>query len=275
MALHFSVSTVSRLSGLTVAGLLGPFRVLAQERNLLRLLVRRDIVSRTSGTLLGGMWMLAQPALQVLAFWFLLDFVLRIKTPGKVAFVDYFLTSMLPWLFISEVLTRSLSVMSEFSALYKRTVFPLKVLPLLPALVAGLIYLPVFAVVAGFLIGLQGAIKAVLILIVLLVWLLPVGYLLAVFGCFVKDLRQIFPFLLNMMLYLTPIMYLPEMLPPEFQSLLSVNPFADVIAVIHGVLQSMPVTSGNVLRPMLCWVLLLAPTWVLFQRAEPHMREVL
>lgn len=275
MALHFSISTASRLPGLTVAGLLGPLQVLVRERDLLCLLVRRDIVGRTSGTLLGGAWMLAQPALQVLAFWFLLDFVLRIKTPGKVAFVDYFLTSMLPWLLISEVLTRSLSVMSEFSALYKRTVFPLKVLPLLPALVAGIIYLPVFAVVVGFLTGLHGAIKAVLILIALLIWLLPVGYLLAVFGCFVKDLRQIFPFLLNMMLYLTPIMYLPEMLPPEFQSLLSVNPFADVIAVIHGVLQSMPVTWGNVLRPMLCWALLLAPTWVLFHRAEPHMREVL
>jgi lipopolysaccharide transport system permease protein len=275
MALHFSVSAVCRLSGLTVTGLLGPFRVLAQEWNLLCLLVRRDIVDRTSGTLLGGTWMLAQPALQVLAFWFLLDFVLRIKTPGKVAFVDYFLTSMLPWLFISETLTRSVSVMSEFSALYKRTVFPLKVLPLLPALVAGLIYLPVFAVVAGFLTGLQGAIKAVLILIVILVWLLPVSYLLAVFGCFLKDLRQIFPFLLNMMLYLTPIMYLPEMLPPEFQSLLSVNPFADVIALIHGVLQDMLVTTGNVLRPVLCWVSLLAPAWVLFHRAEPHMREVL
>jgi lipopolysaccharide transport system permease protein len=96
-----------------------------------------------------------------------------------------------------------------------------------------------------------------------------------VFGCFLKDLRQIFPFLLNMMLYLTPIMYLPEMLPPEFQSLLSVNPFADVIALIHGVLQDMLVTTGNVLRPVLCWVSLLAPAWVLFHRAEPHMREVL
>jgi lipopolysaccharide transport system permease protein len=275
MTPRFFLRAASRFPEASAAGFLGPLRILAEERELLYLLFRREIAARTSGTLLGGVWLLVQPGLQIFAFWFLLDFVLRVKVPGNVAFVDYFLTGMLPWLFVSEVLLRNLSVMNEFSALYKKTVFPLKVLPLLPALVAGIVYLPVFVVAAGFLIGPEGAIEAVLILIALWVWLIPFGYLLAVLGCFLKDLRQVFPFVLTMIFYLTPILYLPEMLPSEFQSVLSLNPLADVMALIHGLLQDLPVTTGNFLRPGLCWVLLLAPAWVLYHRAEPYMREVL
>jgi lipopolysaccharide transport system permease protein len=263
----------TRFGAVTWAGLLGPFRVLARERELLSLLVRRDIIGRTRGTVLGWVWMLAQPALQILAFWFLLDFVLQVRVPGKVVFIDYFLTAMLPWLFISDTLNRCLAVLTEFSSLYKRTVFPLKVLPLLPGFSACLVYTPIYAVTMGLLAGPGAAIQGVLLMAGLLVLLMPACYLLAVLGCFVKDLRQAFPFMLNMLLYLTPILYLPGMLPQEFQELLAVNPLADVMAVIESAVHGLPVTAGNFIRPLLLWFLSLGPAWVLFHRGEPHIRE--
>lgn len=275
MALRRSLDALGRFRRLSAAGLFGPFQVLGQQRELLYRLLKRDIAARTSGALLGGVWLLAQPALQVLSFWFLLDFVLRVRAPGKVAFVDYFLTGMLPWLFVSEIMTRNLSVLNEFGALYQRTVFPLKALPLLPVLAAGIIYAPTYAVVAGVLAGPLAAVSAGLIMCGLLVWVLPACYLLAVLGLFIRELRHLFPFLLTMVMYLTPILYSPDMLPPGFRALLVFNPFADVVALIHSLLHGPPATLGNLLRPLLCWALLLGPAWVLFHRAEPHMREVL
>lgn len=263
----------SRFVAVTWAGLLGPFQVLARERELLSLLVRRDIIGRTRGTVLGWVWMLAQPALQILAFWFLLDFVLRVRVPGKVVFIDYFLAAMLPWLLISDTLNRCLAVLTEFSSLYKRTVFPLKVLPLLPGLSGCLVYTPIYAVTMGLLAGPGAAVQAVLLMAGLFVLLMPACYLLAVLGCFVKDLRQAFPFMLNMALYLTPILYLPEMLPQQFQELLVVNPLADVVAVIESSVHGLPVTAENFIRPLLLWLLSLGPAWVLFHRGEPHIRE--
>lgn len=267
--------TARRLLELTVAGFLGPWRVLRREHELIGLLVRRDLLTRTSGTLFGWGWTLAQPALQVLAFWFLFEFVLRVKVPGKVAFVDYFLTAIIPWLFLTETLLKSLSVMDEYSAVYRRTVFPLRVLPLLPALVTGALYLPIYVLLVAVLEGFPAIGKAVLIFIVLWVGVMPAAYLLAISGSFVKDLRQVFPFLLNLVFFVTPIIYLPEMLPAEIRPLLVLNPFADLIAAIHGLLYNTPVTLGNVLRPVLWWMLLLAPSWMLFHRAEPHLRELL
>ncbi len=258
-----------------VAGLVEPFKILFTQRTLLRLLIKRDIVNRTAGTLLGGLWMLAQPALQMLAFWFLLDFVLKVKFPGQVAFVNYFLIGMVPWVLIAEVLGRSMTVLAEFSALYRRSMFPLSILPVIPLLLSALIYGTVFMITAAVLEGPLPALLALGVMAALLVWLLPFCYLLAVIGLFVKDVAQVFPFLLTMVLYLTPILYMPEMLPEELRAFLVFNPFADVMALIHAVLQGMPLTTGNWLRPLLLWALLLAPAWVLFRRTEPHMREAL
>jgi lipopolysaccharide transport system permease protein len=56
---------------------------------------------------------------------------------------------------------------------------------------------------------------------------------------------------------------------------LAFNPFADLMAVIHGLLQGMPFSAGNIIRPLLLWLLLMGPAWLLFVRAEPHMREAL
>ncbi|HXH03524.1 MAG TPA: ABC transporter permease [Candidatus Competibacteraceae bacterium] len=257
------------------AGFKEPLRLLVTQRSLLAVLIRRDMQVRTSGTVLGGIWMLAQPALQVLALWFLLDFVLRVRFPGQVAFVDYFLLGMLPWLMVSEIISRSLSVLSEFGELYQRSVFPVRVLPLLPILFSGLVYGVVYTLIAGLLTGPAGALGAALLVLALLLWLMPLAYLMAVLGLFVRDLRQIAPFALTMILYLTPIMYMPDMLPEGLRAFLVLNPFADWMALIHAVLQDMAWSSGNLWRPLLLWLLLLASAWKLFLRSEPHIREEL
>lgn len=258
-----------------MAAYLGPFRVLSKHRDLIRRLVYRDIISRTSGTVLGGVWLLLQPALQVAAFWFLLDLVLKVRTPGSVPFLDYFLTAILAWFFISEVLSRSLNVLSEYAALYQRTVFPIKVLPLVPLLMACLIYTPAFVLVSALLAGGVAAIKALAIMLGLTVWLLPGCYLLSLLGLFIRESRQVFPFILTMLMYLSPIMYQPEALPERFRPLMQWNPMADVLAIVQHLIHGLPLDSGNVVRPSLLWAVLMVPAWILFARAEPHMREEL
>ena len=253
----------------------GPFKTVIHNRSLLAFLVRRDFATRTSGTIFGRIWMLLQPTLQVLAFWFLLNVILRIRFPGHVPFINYFLTGMLAWLMLSESLQRSLNVMSEFSSLYQRSTFPLAILPLVPVCVSGMTYGTVYLCVVAILEGPAAVLPAFLILVALLIWVAPIGYVLAVFGLFIRDFRQVVPFLLTMSMYVTPILYAPTMIPERFRWVLALNPFADLMAVIHGLLQGMPLSPGNIIRPLLLWLLLMGPAWLLFVRAEPHMREAL
>lgn len=259
----------------TWLGLLGPAKALWQQRNLVLLLVKRDVVTRTSGTFLGDIWLLLQPALQVVGFWFLLDIVLRIKLPNGVPFVDYFLLGILAWLFISEALNRSLSVLREFGGLYQRTVFPIVILPLMSLLLPCLLYAIVMAITVFLLHDISVVPLGILAIFILAIWLMPICYLLAIIGLFLKDIAQFFPFLITITLYITPVMYMPQSLPDSMQWLLIFNPVADIMAMLHGIIQGLAWDWINVLRPLLIWLLLLGPAWVLFRRAEPHIRESL
>ena len=266
---------LKRYISATYVGLWAPFQAAYTHYYLLFLLIKRDITTRTSGTLLGTAWLLLQPGLQILGFWFLLDMVLKIKLPGGVAFVDYFLIGMLPWLFISEILLRSLSILTEFAGLYRRAIFPVVILPILPLILATILYTLVMAVTAGILEGVNAIPIAVLTIFLLAIWLLPLTYILAIIGLFLKDIGQFFPFLITITLYLTPILYMPNQMPEPMQWLLALNPIADLMALIHAAIQGLPWTYANLWRPVGIWLLLLGPAWVLFRRAEPHIRETL
>lgn len=245
------------------------------SRQLLYLLVRRDFRARTAGSLMGVSWLFLQPALQVFAFWFLIEFVLQVRFPGRVEFVSYFLVSMVAWLMISEALGRSVTVMSDMAAVYQRSPFPLSLLPLMPVVTAGLVYGAVFLIVVTVFGTVRSALLAPLVIVGLLIWLLPVAYLLSVLGLFVRDIRLATPFVLTMLMFLTPILYSPSMLPDSASWLLIVNPLADLLAIVHFVVFDTPLTVGNVIRPTIVWVVLVVPVWVLFCRACPHVREAL
>jgi len=270
------VSTlINRYFTVTFLGLVQPFQIAWHNRYLLSLLIKRDITSRTSDTFFGGAWLLLQPALQILGFWFLLGVIFNIKFPDGMPFVDYFLVSMLPWLFISEIWSRSLSVLAEFSSLYRRALFPVAILPLLPLVLSATMYAVVMALMVGFIEGWQLAPLGFIGIFILALWLIPCAYLLAIGGLFLKDIAQFFPFVTIITLYLTPILYTPDLVPEGMEWVLMVNPVADVIALFHAALQGMDWHWWNILRPLGLWLLVLGPAWVLFCRAEPHVREML
>jgi len=259
----------------TLTTLPSMYKLVMGHRQLIGELWRREINLRTNETAMGWLWLLLQPALQVLAFWFLFAFVLRVKFPGRLPYLDYLLAGIILWLLIAEVLLRSQSVLREYSALYQRSPFPLGLLPLMSLVVSGVIYGLVYGATMALLHGPVAGLAAVLLVPLVMLWLVPFCYLVSVMGLFLKDLGQVFPFVLTMGLYLTPILYVPQMLPENIGWLLAFNPFADIMAVAHALIQGEQATLGNYLRPVILWLVLLAPSWILFNRLIPHMREAL
>lgn len=244
--------------------------------NLLIMLCKRDIKVRTSGTMLGIVWMVLQPALQIIALWFLLDIILKVKFPHLAGgFVAYFLVGMISWLLLSETMQRSLVVMSEYASLYQRSAFPVAILPLVPWLVMGAIYGAILFVVSMLIGGWRSSLGAIILVGILMIWLLPFCYLLAVVGLFVRDTRQLAPFLLNMLMYLTPILYTPDAFPEALSWWLLINPFAHLMTLNHALIQGFPWGLENILFPLLVWGIAIIPARRLFLRAEPHMREAL
>jgi lipopolysaccharide transport system permease protein len=252
-----------------------PWVVLREHGALLRMLVQRDVLSRTSGTLLGRLWPLLQPALQVVGFWFLFAVVYNMRNVRGPGFMQYLLLGMLPWLCVSEVLVRATGLFREFSALYARSPFPLRILPLVILIVPMVVYTGVLTLTALWLLGVVAALKALVIIPLLLLWLLPFVLLFAVVGLFVRDVGQALPFLLTLVMYLTPILYLPDMLPAALRNLMWLNPMADWMLVIHKTLTAEAIPVNSVWRLLGLWLCLLAPSWLWFRRTLVHARELL
>ncbi len=256
-------------------GFLTPISSMLKNRTLFWMLVKRDILNRTSGTVLGKLWPVVQPGLQILGYWFMFDIVFSMRANRGPEYLEYLLTGMLPWLCIAEVLNRATNMFREFSPLYRRNPFPLELLPLLIMAIPCMVFGTVYFLLVLLLEGPVSALTSLAVMPMLMLWLLPLCLVLPVLGLFIKDFAQVVPFLVMITMFLTPILYFPGMLPDGMQQFIWLNPFSDLLAVVHGIVQGREFSQVNVLRPFVVWLVLLGPAWLVFRRSIPHIREVL
>lgn len=255
--------------------LYAPLLSLLNHKELFWSLYKREFITKTAGTSLGVFWLFGQQALQVMALWFLIDVILQVRFPGETAFINYMLVGMIPWLMIAEILSRSTSLFQEYADIFKRTVFPLELLPLLSILFSLSIFLSIYLLVVLLLNGWLSMLLSLLVFAILFLWLLPLVYLFATFGVFIKDFSKMIPFVLTMMMYLSPILYMPVLIPEKYQFYLIFNPIADVMSAIHSVIDDHQFPQAAVSLRLFCeWFILLAPAWLFFKRAEKHIRDI-
>ena len=117
-----------------------PVKSIWRNRALIRTLVRRDVLSRYSGSFAGAFWALLNPLLLMLTYFFVFGLVLNSRfgnDPSRASFALYFLAGMLPWLAFSEAIGRAPSIMIEHRNFIRKLVFPVETLPV-NLVVAGL-----------------------------------------------------------------------------------------------------------------------------------------
>src|SRR5216684_781498 len=207
-------------------------RTLWRNRRLMRSMVRRDILARYRGSFAGAVWTFLNPLLLMATYFFVFGVVMQSHIGAdrsRSGFILYFLAGMMPWLAFAEAVGRSPHVILEHRNFVKKLVFPLETLPanlVISGAVTELFALAIF--VAGLLIA-RGAVPiTALLLPVLLIppLLLTAGlcWFLAALGVFMRDLTQIIGFVLNLVFFLTPILYADTALPAAAQKILGVNP---------------------------------------------------
>src|SRR5215831_471268 len=123
---------------------------LASKLFLLKEMVLRDVRARYAGSGLGVAWAFAHPILWMLLYTGVFSLVLRVPVePGYASFPEFLMAALLPWMAVSEGISRSATCLIDNAALVKKTVFPLELLVLsvvLAAVVNELIALAIYAV---------------------------------------------------------------------------------------------------------------------------------
>ena len=212
-----------------------PTRSIWRNRNLIRTLVRRDVLSRYSGSFGGALWAVLNPLMLMLTYFFVFGLILQSRfgnDPSRAGYAIYFLAGMLPWLAFSEAVGRAPTVMVEHRGFIKKLVFPVETLPV--NLVASGLVTEFFGIIlfALALLLVRGRLPAtVLYLPALLIpqILLTAGvcWFLAALGVFVRDLAQVNGYLMTIWFFITPICYAETSwasLPHGALALLTKNP---------------------------------------------------
>ena len=215
----------------------GAWALWHDHRDLVKSLVRRDLSNRYKGSMMGLLWAILTPAVQLVIFTLIFAGILKARFPhqrSELGFAVYLFCGMLPWLAFSEAVQRATTSLTENVNLVKRVVFPIEALPVdlvFSALVQQLIGTGILLIAA---LLLEHALNLTTLLLPLLLLpqiLLTLGlsWLVASLGAFLRDTSQFTQLFLMVWLYLTPIYYPEEMIPPRFHWISQLNPMAPLI----------------------------------------------
>jgi len=231
---------------------LHPRTVLGFGRHDLRLLFNLTNVAlrdRFLGSAVGRVWALLNPLLLLLIFSFVFSFVFKSRLPGadnSLSFIIWLISGYGPWLAISEGLSTSASSIIGNSGLVKNLSFKCELLPMAASLL-GLVPLGVSFLLLAVLLALGGHAPTAAWLIIPLVLVLQftlitgLGLFLGAINVFVRDVTQILPNLLVVLLFASPIFYSVDAFPEGLQFWVQLNPFYLVsngyrVPLMYGVL---------------------------------------
>ena len=261
---------------------------IVRKRKLIWDLAKADFRKRFVGSYFGMVWMLVQPIVTVLIYFFIFQVGFKSVPPVPgVPYVLWLIPGIVPWFFYSEALNCVTGCLQEYSYLVKKVVFQVEILPIIKLISCMLVH--------AFFAGIMLAVFLCYGRLPMATWIqilyysfaaamlaLAFGYLTSAINVFFKDMAQIVSICLQFGMWLTPIMYSEQLFLDKGLTMapmiLKLNPFYYIAA---GYRDSMLTGDWFFMRPTLTvyfWAVTLITMLVglkVFKRLRPHFSDVL
>jgi lipopolysaccharide transport system permease protein len=210
----------------------GVFRELWQYRELLYFLAWRDVKVRYKQTALGAAWAILQPLLTMLVFSVFFGRLARVPSDG-VPYPLFALCGLIPWQIFTFGLTNAANSLVANERLVTRVYFPRLAVPIASVLAGIVDFAVAFPIMLGALfwydVPLTAAVGAIPALALLaIVAAMAVGVGLAAVNAQYRDVRHALPFVSQIWMFLTPIVYPTSLLPDEWKLLYGLNPMVGI-----------------------------------------------
>lgn len=185
---------------------------LVQNRTLIGNLAKNDFKTRFAGSYLGVIWAFVQPIVTVVVYWFVFTVGLRQGRPSGHPFVLWLMAGLVPWFFFSEALNGGTNALIEYNYLVKKVVFNIDILPLVKVLSAIFVHV-IFTAFTIVLCWCNGYIPSVYLLQIIyymicnFLLVLGLAYFTSAVVVFFRDLTQIVNIVLQIGMWMTPIMW--------------------------------------------------------------------
>lgn len=255
-------------------------RELWDYRELFFFFTWRDIQVKYKQTILGFLWAILQPLIMMLVFTLFFSRVLNTGAEG-LPYPVFVLSGLILWgLFSNGLLTASNSMITNANII-KKIYFPRLIIPFSAILSALFDFIMALIIYIAVIIYYQPPINWAE-----LAWCLPLAIVLSVFAALgpglllcalnvkFRDFRYVVPFLIQLLLFLTPVIYPVEMLKLDFaRYLLAVNPMSAAITVFRMPLLSAAPATDLLIISIISNILFLAAGVIYFRKTESFFAD--
>ena len=254
-------------------------RALWEYRELLYFLTWRDIKVRYRQTVLGAAWAILQPFIAMVVFTVIFGHLARLPSEG-IPYPVFTYCALLPWNYFAGAFSRSSTSLVGSANLLRKVYFPRLVIPISAALVGLVDFGVAFVVLLGMMLW-YGIVPTVV-----LVWLpaflllafataLGVGLWLSALHIEYRDVGYIVPFLSQLWMYATPVVYSSTMIPQRWRVLYGLNPMVGVVEGFRWALLGRGEGPGPMLAAsILAAVVLLVSGAFYFRRMEQTFADI-
>jgi lipopolysaccharide transport system permease protein len=209
------------------------WREIWETRELLYFMLLREVKVRYKQTVLGVAWAVLQPLITMLIFTIIFGGFAKLPSDG-LPYGAFVLAALVPWLFFSNAVTQASQSLVNQQQLLTKIYLPRVFVPAAPV-GSGLIDLSIaltlllgamvyFGVMPNLMI-----LMLPLLIVVMAAAALGIGLLLAALTVSYRDFRFVVPFLMQIWMYVSPVVYPMSMVPEKYHWLMAINPMVGVI----------------------------------------------
>lgn len=215
---------------------------LIQNRKLIANLAKNDFKTKFAGSYLGIIWAFVQPIVTVLVYWFVFEKGLRASGINTregiyVPYVLWMIAGLVPWFFFQDALNGATNALIEYSYLVKKVVFKISILPIIKVISALFVHL-FFIVFMLILYSAYGyypdayVLQIIYYSLCMFVFVLGISYMSCAIVVFFRDLTQIINIILQVGIWVTPIMWNIDgmELSPALLAIFKANPMYYIVA---------------------------------------------
>ncbi|MEN6584593.1 MAG: ABC transporter permease, partial [Sulfuricella sp.] len=199
-------------------------------------LIKRDVLLRYRGAMFGVLWIFLSPLLMLGIFAFVFGHIFQARWPQQQEGLPFWLilySGLIVFNIFAEAVSRSPSAVRSYPSFVKKIIFPVDILPLVPlgaGLVHGAFNFLILLIALAWTGNLHGEILLFpFLLIPVLLLALGFSWFLAAWGVFIKDMTQIVPLFVQMLMFLSPVFYPVSAVPEVLRPLYMHNPLGAVI----------------------------------------------
>ncbi|MEL7433522.1 MAG: ABC transporter permease [Chloroflexota bacterium] len=248
-------------------------------RELLGFLVWRDVKVRYKQTVLGVSWAILQPLLTMVVFTIFFGNFAQIPS-DDLPYPIFNFAALVPWTYFTAALNSASTSLVASSNMLKKIYFPRMVLPL-SGVITGLVDMSLsfsMLILLCFAFGVSIAPTFIFLpLFVLMAMLTALGFgmWLSVLNVQFRDVRFAMPFIINLWLFITPVIYPTSIIDEQWRWLLSLNPMVSVIEGFRwALLGSGNAPDGTIFISLGVILFLVVTGTIYFNRSEGFFADV-